>query len=316
MKRLAFAAAAAWSSLAAADEAALARDLMAGRYATIEQQFSPEMAKAVPAGTLAQVFATMQQQEGPLRACVVARPGLVQCELAKPPGVDIHVAYLEQSIVGLRMQPRQPTKPERAPGKTRLRLPFDGAFYAMNASRDGSSGHYDNPNQRYAVDWSIRDATNKSHRGDGKSLTDYFCYGKPVLAVAAGKIVVAIDGVPDIPIGKMDKYNVGGNQLIIELAPGEYAYYAHLQPGSQSVKVGDVVKAGQVIARIGNSGNTSEPHLHFQLSTTPLLFEAESLPAQYPDVFVDGKPTPLAWPTTGQRVSQSQPQPQPQQGAQ
>ena len=287
---------------AMADEAAVARDLIAGNYAAIEHQFTADMAKAVPTGTLAKIFAAVQQSQGKLLGCKVARVGLVQCDVEKPPGLDIKVAFAGTSIAGLSIRPQAH---DMAPGKTPLRLPFDGTFTAMNATRDSTSGHYTNPNQRYAVDWLITGADGKTHRGDGKALTDYLCYGKPALAAAAGKVVLAIDGVPDNAPGKMDTYNVGGNQLVIELAPGEYAVYAHLLPGSQTVKVGELVKAGQPIARIGNSGNTSEPHLHFQISTTPMLFEAASLPAQYRDVWVDGKPTPLAWPTTGQRVSQT-----------
>lgn len=296
----------AWCSLASADEAAVARDLMAGNFAAIEKQFSPEMAKAVPGGTLAKIFAAVQQSQGKLLACKVARLGLVQCDVEKPPGIDVKVVFSGETIAGLAVRP-QPR--DTAPGKTALRLPFDGTFTAMNATRDSSSGHYTNPNQRYAVDWLITDAEGKTHRGEGKALSDYLCYGKPALAVADGKVVMAIDGIPENAPGKMDNYNVGGNQLVIELAPGEYAYYAHLQPGSFRVRVGDRVKAGQPIALIGNSGNTTEPHLHFQVSSKPMLFEAEALPVQYRDVFVDGKKTPLAWPTTGQRVSQTQSQP-------
>jgi murein DD-endopeptidase MepM/ murein hydrolase activator NlpD len=70
-----------------------------------------------------------------------------------------------------------------------------------------------------------------------------------------------------------------------------------------SVKVGQRVKAGQLVGKVGNSGNSSEPHLHFQISDSPRMVIARSYPVKYKDVILDGKPATLAWPTTGQRLA-------------
>lgn len=112
-------------------------------------------------------------------------------------------------------------------------------------------------------------------------------YGKRVLAVTDGTVVSAIDGLPDntprtaagfstaIPLTMK---TVAGNSIVLDLGGGQYAYYAHLQPGSVGVKVGDRVRRGEVLARIGNSGDARRPHLHFQVATTPEILDSEGIP--------------------------------------
>ena len=187
--------------------------------------------------------------------------------------------------------------------KTKLRPPFRETWTAHNASHDESNGHYANPNQRFAVDWVITDDKKATHSGDGRRNQDYYAWGKDALAVADGKIMTVVDGVPENEPGQMDPYHVGGNEIVVDVGNGEYALYCHLVPGSMRVKPGQAVKAGDVLAKIGNSGNSSEPHLHFQISDSPRLHLAHALPAQYSNVVVDGKPVERAWPTTGQHMS-------------
>jgi murein DD-endopeptidase MepM/ murein hydrolase activator NlpD len=85
-----------------------------------------------------------------------------------------------------------------------------------------------------------------------------------VLAPAAGTVTFVLDGRPDLPIGSTDSRCQSGNNIVIDIGGGRYLLMGHLSPGSIQVKVGDQVKLGQPIAKVGNSGNTSEPHLHIQ----------------------------------------------------
>jgi len=71
---------------------------------------------------------------------------------------------------------------------------------------------------------------------------------------------------------------VGGNHVALDIGGGKYALYAHVQPGSLRVKVGDHVKRGQVLALLGNSGNSTEPHVHFQIADGPTFLSSEGLP--------------------------------------
>ena len=100
---------------------------------------------------------------------------------------------------------------------------------------------------------------------------EFLAWGKDALAVADGRVVQIKDGLPENVGGPMaravpvDLETVAGNHVVIEIAPAQYAFYAHLQPGSLRVRVGDRVRRGQVVGLVGNSGNSTEPHLHFHI---------------------------------------------------
>jgi len=132
--------------------------------------------------------------------------------------------------------------------------------------------------QRFAIDWMQIGPDRRLFHGDAKSNANYYGYGAEVLAVADGNVSDLKDGLPD-NVGSNERSgrtitidNAAGNYVIVDLGRGRFALYAHLQPGSLRVKVGDKVSAGQVLARLGNSGNSDAPHLHFQLmdSNSPL----------------------------------------------
>jgi murein DD-endopeptidase MepM/ murein hydrolase activator NlpD len=142
-----------------------------------------------------------------------------------------------------------------------------------------------------------------NHKGDGSKNSDYYAYGQDILAPADGTVVQVVDGVPENPPGVTDIYYRFGNAITISIGSGEYAVLAHLQPGSAKVRVGDRVSRGQVIARCGNSGNSTAPHLHFQLSDSPTLSLASSLPAQFVRVVRQGVAEMRVQPLTGDRVS-------------
>jgi murein DD-endopeptidase len=132
--------------------------------------------------------------------------------------------------------------------------------------------------QRFAIDWMQLGPDRRLFHGDKKSNADYYDYGAEVLAVADARVSDLKDGLPENTGGSRSSRtitidNAVGNYVILDLGRGRFALYAHLQPGSLRVKVGDKVSAGQVLARLGNSGNSDEPHLHFQLmdSNSPLV---------------------------------------------
>lgn len=138
--------------------------------------------------------------------------------------------------------------------------------------------------QRHAVDWARLGPNGTLSQGDSTALASWFSYGDTVFAVAAGRVVTARDGSPDgapltPPVGAwIAPHAATGNVLVVQMADGRFASYAHLQPASLRVKVGDVVREGQPLARIGNSGNSFAPHLHFQLGDGAELLASEGLP--------------------------------------
>ena len=140
--------------------------------------------------------------------------------------------------------------------------------------------------RRYAIDWKqIRDGA--SFSGDARDVRSYYSYGKTVLAVADGRVVTARDGLPDNIPGHGESFHpavpitletVAGNTIALDLGGGQFGYYMHLQPGSLRVKAGDRVRRGQVVARIGASGDAREPHLHFEVTTSSKLLAGEGVP--------------------------------------
>ena len=136
--------------------------------------------------------------------------------------------------------------------------------------------------EEFAIDWvQLRDG--RLFDGDGSRNEQWYGFGADVVAVADGSVSVAFDGMPEqtpnTPVaGLRGPRDYSGNHVSLQISPGVWAVYAHLQPGSVSVKTGDEVRKGQVIGKLGNSGNSSGPHLHFQLSDGPEITTSNSLP--------------------------------------
>lgn len=188
-----------------------------------------------------------------------------------------------------------------------LRLPFDGQWFVFWGGRTVEQNyHAVDRGQRFAYDFLVMDS-GSSFNGPADRLDSYHCWGRPILAPAAGTVAASVDGLPDQDIGRMDPENPAGNHVVIDLGNDEFAFLAHLQQGSVTVSPGDDVAPGQAIGRCGNSGNTSEPHLHFHLQTTPRLGDGEGLPAIFNHFIADGVPVERGEPVRGQVVSVSRP---------
>jgi murein DD-endopeptidase MepM/ murein hydrolase activator NlpD len=135
--------------------------------------------------------------------------------------------------------------------------------------------------ETFAVDWGLLKG-NRLYDGDGSTNEQHYAFGADVLAVADGTVVSVQDGEPEQTPGEprlaTKQSAVGGNKVILEIAPKVFAAYEHLQPGSLTVKPGDVVKAGKVLAKLGNTGPSTGAHLHFGLLDRPNVFTGRSLP--------------------------------------
>ena len=142
-------------------------------------------------------------------------------------------------------------------------------------------GHRIETAETFAVDWTLLKG-DRVYDGDGSKNEQFYAYGADVFAVADGSVFSIQDGKPETTPNKamtpQSKSDFGGNQVVLEIAPNVFAVYAHLQPGSLRVKIGDKVKAGAPLARIGNTGPSLGPHLHFGLLNRPDLSTGRSLP--------------------------------------
>lgn len=177
--------------------------------------------------------------------------------------------------------------------KVKYSLPFLGSWTTVNGGVDKSSSYsWGIPVQRYAYDFLVLDKDGKSYTGDLSKATNYHCYGKKILAPADGMVIEVGSGCSDSLIlgkGQVDcsAPDIRGNYILIRHAEEEYSLLAHLQPGSIGVKVGETVKRGQSIACCGNSGNSSEPHLHLQLQNGMGFFNSAGLPMEFENISVN-----------------------------
>ncbi|MGD9894727.1 MAG: M23 family metallopeptidase [Dehalococcoidia bacterium] len=189
--------------------------------------------------------------------------------------------------------------------KTDLRLPFDGRWYVYWGGRSVYENyHAADAGQRFAYDLIIaRDGV--SHSGDGTQNEQYNCFGQAVLAPGDGVVSEAVDGVADNTPGEMNPEMLLGNHVIIDHENGEFSFLAHLQQGSVQVEPGERVDAGDDIGRCGNSGNSSEPHLHYHMQSTATIGEGAGLPAQFQSYVADGEPVERGEPRQNQYIEPS-----------
>ncbi len=149
--------------------------------------------------------------------------------------------------------------------------------------------------QRFAIDWAQLREDGKTWAGDLLKSESYRGYGAEALTVADAEVAAVKDGVPDNTPGATSRAvpitleTVGGNHVILDLGQGRYAFYAYLQPGSLRVKVGDKVGRGQVVGLVGNSRNSTEPHLHFHFSDKNSPPSSEGLTHVFDSFEVQGK---------------------------
>lgn len=191
-----------------------------------------------------------------------------------------------------------------APGK--FRLPLRGIWVAGAGSTLHSHHRWAVP-EEFAFDFSRYGASGMTYQGDGTKPEDYYAYGQPVSATADGQVIIAKDGMPDSVSAMrragetLSAYQVRlrenqgellaqgievipGNHVVIRHADNVFSVYGHLKPDSIKVKVGEMVKAGQGIAAVGTSGNSTEPHLHFHICDAPSALVCAGMPVEFYDV--------------------------------
>jgi hypothetical protein len=188
-----------------------------------------------------------------------------------------------------------------------------GTGFAHRPSLNTFNGKLAN-SQRFAIDWLRLTDAGEFYSGDKTKNESYADYGQAVYAVADGTVSSTLDtveaGTPGVlpatdPVlgPKLTIENVDGNHIIQDLGGGVWAMYAHLIKGSLLVKPGDEVKKGQKIAELGNTGNSSAPHLHFQLMDNPSLLQADSVPYVLDGFTYDGQVPPEVFAASDNNLS-------------
>ena len=149
--------------------------------------------------------------------------------------------------------------------------------------------------EHFAIDFIQLGPNNSARNGPPEALSSWFAYGTPVLAVAPGVVTEAVDGIPDTPVGMIPNITAveraAGNHIIEDIGRGRYVAYSHLKPGSipAQVRKGAVLRPGELIGRVGSSGTSSSPHLHFQLMNLPSAYKSHGLPFVFDTQLLEGR---------------------------
>ena len=263
-----------------------------GDYARIGSDFDRTMEDFFPLEKREPFFKNLSAQHG--KIIRLDKPRLVQpgqaisvanCERGK---LDIKVWLDEKDkIIGLLFLPHTTDMPVPEKNETKLSLPFKGKWLVFwGGDTKELNQHHDAPNQRFAFDLLGADEQGKTRKGKDQVNEDYFAFGREVLAPADGNVTDVINGVRDNVPGSMNPYSALGNVVFIQHREHEVSVLAHLKLGSITVKVGNKVKRGQVIALCGNSGNSSEPHLHYHLQNTPIIQDGTGTKCYFEKVIV------------------------------
>jgi murein DD-endopeptidase MepM/ murein hydrolase activator NlpD len=138
--------------------------------------------------------------------------------------------------------------------------------------------------QRFAIDWMRLDDQGQLVHGDAADVRNFTDYGAEVLAVADGTVVSTLNDLDDQKPGKLPDpttitiQTVDGNHVVLDIGGGHFAFYAHLQKNSVTVRPSDHVKKGSVLGKLGNTGNTSAPHLHFHIMRGASVLGSDGVP--------------------------------------
>jgi len=190
--------------------------------------------------------------------------------------------------------------------RTTYRFPLRGVWYA-GVGPSFHTGHRWAIPEEFAFDIAKLGKTGLTYSGDGTRFTDYYAYGAQVYAAAGGRVIFAHDGEQEDPHAmrqptetqeayfrrlQTDQQHrlqagigaIAGNYVMMDHGNEEYSLYAHLKPGSVLVRVGQSVGAGEPIGRLGSSGNSTEPHLHFQLCDRPTPLQCAGIPIAFKQI--------------------------------
>ena len=190
----------------------------------------------------------------------------------------IQLAYDENdTIVGLYFKPFVTYASDGQWTENQYRMPINEEWFVYwGGTNVIDNYHYAYEQQRYAYDL-VQVRNGATFTGNPLINENYYAFGTDVVAPLNGTVVTVLDGCIDNVPGEMDEHNLAGNFITIEHANKEYSMVAHLKNGSILVKEGDIVKEGQVLGQCGNSGNSSEAHIHFQVMDHLQMDLAKSL---------------------------------------
>jgi hypothetical protein len=271
----------------------MAKAINAADYDGVRRDFNKEMLKAFPLakckaffmGEISDKFGKINKLEPPQFKSAAVAVFVARCERGS---LDFTLVLDERGRVdGMLFLPHSDL-PVPKKNETKLALPFNGQWLVVWGGDTAELNHH-HPDraQRFAFDLVGVGTDGKTQKGAGSRNEDYYAFGRELLAPGDGVVTEVIDGVRDNVPRSFNRLSALGNAVFIQHGKHEVSVLAHLKQGSTKVKAGDKVKKGQVVGLCGNSGNSSEPHLHYHLQNTAIIQDATGIKCFFQEVAVE-----------------------------
>ncbi|NNK88322.1 MAG: M23 family metallopeptidase [Flavobacteriaceae bacterium] len=207
-------------------------------------------------------------------------------------------------INGLFVKPfKENNLPKLLRNKTELILPFNGEWTVFwGGDTKELNYHVDYQAQKNAIDIVITDQFGKTFKTDGKTNEDYYAFGKELIAPCDAEVVLVVDGVKDNTPGELNPIYIPGNTVILKTAHNEYLFFAHFKQNSIVVQQGKKVNQGELLGLCGNSGNSSEAHLHFHIQNVENMTDATGAKCYFDEIIVNGELKKDYSPIKGEKI--------------
>ncbi len=265
---------------------------------TVFDMFSLMMQESVNLQTTTQIVNSFQMRYGDLKTYeFIEKQGLIEIYAAhfERGKQSIHFSLNNDGkMSGLLFKPLMDAN---AIGKidrnsTKLGLPFKGSWFTMwGGDTKPQNYHVIDRAQRNAFDFLIIGKNNKTYERSGTRNEDYYAFGKPIYAVCDAEVIDVITGVEDNKPGAMNPRQPLGNSVTLKTSNNEYIFYAHFEKGTLKVQKGDRVVRGQQLGNCGNSGNSSEAHLHLHIQDGPDIYSGIGVKCYFESILVNGELT-------------------------
>lgn len=210
----------------------------------------------------------------------------------------------QSKINGLLVKPYiERGLPELKRNTTALILPFRNEWTVIwGGDTKELNYHIESKAQQGAFDIVITDTEGSTHRTDGSTNEDYYCFGEELIAPCDAEVVLAVDGIRDNKPGDLNPIYIPGNTVILKTDKDEFLFFAHFKQHSVAVKEGQKVESGDLLGLCGNSGNSTEPHLHFHTQNIEDMNQATGAKTYFKDIMVNGEEKQDYSPIQGEKI--------------
>ena len=241
------------------------------QFQEIFELFSSEMKAALPLENTLDFFKGLEGQVGKIndREFIKYQQSYGSYKTTFERGVlALNLSINDDNLInGLFIKPYSENKlPTLERNITSLILPFNEEWTVVwGGDTKALNYHVESEAQKNAFDFVITDSDNKTYKTNGHTNEDYYAFGKPIIAPCNAEVVYVVDGVKDNIPGHLNPIYIPGNTVILKTENNEYLFFAHFKQHSIVVQQGDKINRGALLGLCGNSGNSSEAHLHFHI---------------------------------------------------